>query len=241
VPCGIWDDRRVAANISRGLALSRGGAFSSRCGNVCLALGFVAGRWSLMVCRTNKSSSTENTSASDRYSYQSTEPSSVESRSQEHLAYHNHKQSLLQNQHDQQDDEEDSSYDEDRSRSKHHFSLAAAGRAFSFGRPRPKEPSSSPPRENLDETVTGRGRSMTESSYASSASTAQPPRHNYGPSMADEAIVSPGSMGPSSSRSNPIMKESEAAHQSLPPIPPLPPQAAARSVGSTPLQFQNTH
>lgn len=179
-----------------------------------------AGRPPLMFDSTYKSSSTENTSASDRYSYQSTEPSSVESRSQDDLAYHNRKLPLLPV------DAEESPVNDERPQQKHRFSLtAAAGRTFPFPRPKFSKSGTSPSRNESHAPVDRRERSTTETSYSSYASTAQPPRLDLGLGLgSSEGDSASNWFNSTTGRHMHIMEEPIAMD------PPLPPKPAARSV-----------
>lgn len=175
----------------------------------------------LTLSRTSKSTSTAYTSASDRHSYQSTEPSSIESRSQDDLVY----QKQQRHPYPPSPEEEEPLFDNDRPRQKNKFSLTgAAGKNFSIPRPRFSKSTSSPPRKDSD-VVSGRDRSMTTSSYSSYASTAHPPRVDAGLDMGPKDGSSPSGLWlPTDHWRSPVAEES---HLIQPPRPPLP---AARSV-----------
>ena len=171
----------------------------------------------LTLNRTNKSTSTANTSASDRYSYQSTEPSSIESRSQDDLSYR--KQQSHSYPHPSVEEEEPL-FNDDRPRQRHKFSLTgAAGKNFSIPRPRFSKSNSSPPRKDSD-AVSGRDRSMTTSSYSSYASTAHPPRLDVGLDMGSkDAGNTSGLWLPTDHWKSPIAEEPAPLQPLLPPLP----------------------
>lgn len=174
--------------------------------------------------RTNNSSSTE-ASSIDRLSYASTQPSSIDSRSQDDLSNH------LQKHFYPQPRQPESPQEPERPKPKHRFSLADASRTFSFGRPKQPKANTSPPRKDNAPSVTGRERSMTASSYASSygtQSTAHPPVVDMGfDPESPQAEAGASWYGGFGGSRTPIVEEPSRMQ---PPLPPPPAVQRQRSV-----------